>query len=162
MKIQPKHLVLVLTLVALFYMMTLMGENVEYLSIVAERSSVAKSVSTGKVDFETIKADYENCIYRMQKLEGRNEYGFLLASIDSLNVGRLVNSLFILGQAAITLIAIFILGVALQVKIEKECKRMKRMMRRANARKKHSGKYSTAQKQRAKAHKTHPRGKYVA
>lgn len=162
MKIMPKHLVLVLTLVALFYMMTLVGENVEYLSIVAERSSVAKSVSSGKVDFETIKADYENCIYRMQRLEERNDYGFMLASIDCLNVGRLVNSLFILGQTVITLIAIFILGVAIEVKVEKEYKRIKRMKRRANARKKHSGKYSTAQKQRAKAHKAHPRGKYAA
>lgn len=162
MKIMPKHLIIVLTLVALFSMMTLMGENVEYLSIVAERSGVAKSVSSGRVDFETIKADYENCVYRMERLEQKSEYGFLLACIDSMNAGRLVATILILGQISITLIAILVLGVALQVKIEKECKRMRRMMRRANARKKHSGKYSTAQKQRAKAHKTHPRGKYVA
>lgn len=165
MKIMPKHLIIALTLVALFSMMTLMGDNVEYLSIVTERSGVAKSVSSGRVDIETIKTDYENCIYRMQRLEERSEYGFLLSCIDSMNAGKIVITLLILGETFITLIAILVLGVALQVKVEKEWKRMKRMMRmmrRANARKNHSGKYSTAKKQRVKAHRTHPSGKYVA
>lgn len=162
MKIMPKHLIIVLTLVALFSMLTLMVDNVEYLSIVTERASVAKSVNSGRVDFETIKADYENCIYRMQRLAQKSDYGFLLSSVDSMNAGKLVNSLLILGQIVITLIAIFVLGVALEVKAEKEYKRIKRMIRRANARKKHYGKYATVKKQRVKA-KAHPSGgKHVA
>ena len=155
MKIMPKHLIIVLTLVALFSMMTMMGDNIEYLSIVTERASVAKSVSSGNVDFDTIKADYENCIYRMQKLEEKSDYGFLLACVDSMNAGKLVNSLLILGETFIAFMATFVLGVALAVKVEKEYKKMKRKIRRANARKNHSGKYA---KKRVYAH---PRGKRV-
>lgn len=154
-----KYLFIIMALVALFSMLSLMGDNVEYLSIVTERSSVAKSVSSGKVDFETLKSDYENCIYRMQKLEQRSDYGFMLSNIDSMNSGKLVNSMLILVQMAITLIAALVLGWELKVKVRKEYKRVKRMIRRANARRKHSGKYADT----AKRVKAHPRGgKYAA
>lgn len=159
MKIMPKHLIIVLTLVALFSMLALMGDNIEYLSIVAERSTVAGSVNSGNVEFETIKRDYENCIYRLHKLEEKSDYGFLLSSIDSMSAGKFVNTLLILAQAFITAIAAFVLGVALNVKFKKEFKRVRKMIRRANARKKHVGKFQTAQKKKVKAH---PRGKYAA
>lgn len=159
MRIMPKHLIIILTVVALISMLTMMGDNVEYLSIVAERSNVAKSVSLGRADFETLRVEYENCIYRIQKLEKRSDYGRLISNIDSMNAGRLVNSLLILMQVVITLIAAFVLGVAAKVKLQKEYKRAKRMIRRANARKKHSGKYATT----AKRVKVYPRGgKYAA
>lgn len=158
MKIMPKHLLIILALVALLAMLTLMWDNIEYLSIVTERSSVAKSVTSGRIDFETLKADYENCIYRMQKLEQRSDYGRLLSSIDSMNAGKIVNALLVLLQVAITMIATLVLGVAIEVKVKRTYKRVKRMIRRANARKKHSNKYACSAK-RAKT----PRGdKHVA
>src|SRR5699024_3570970 len=95
MKINNKLLNVILALVVLFFMVMQMGENIEYLSIVAERSNVAQSVSSGNVDFEIIRSDYENCINRMEKLSKKSEYGFLLASLDSMSTGKLANVLLI-------------------------------------------------------------------
>lgn len=154
-----KFLSIMMASVVLFFMLTLAGDNVEYLSIVTERSSVAKYVNTGRLDFDTLKADYENCIYRMQRLKEKSDYGYLLSSIDSMNAGRMISGLLIFLQIVITAIAILILGVALEAKLRKEYKRAKRMVRRANARRKRSGKYAAT----AKRVKAHPRGgKYAA
>lgn len=167
MKITYKHLIVVLTLVALFSMMTLMGTNIEYLSIVTERASVARSVSSGNVDLETVKNGYANCIERMKRFEEKSDYAFLLSSIDQITVGKTINALLIFSQIIVVWIGFRVLvrnfSRAIQPKAERGFRRMRktirRMIRRANACKKSSGKYSTTNKQRKK---THPRGKYAA
>ena len=99
-----------------------MGENIEYLSIVAERSNVAQSVSSGNVDFEIIRSDYENCINRMEKLSKKSEYGFLLASLDSMSTGKLANVLLITMQVCIVAIALLVLNNTIGVKKGKQGK----------------------------------------
>ena len=161
MKTMPKYLIIVLTLVALFSMMLRVGENIEYLSIVAERASVAKTVSTGKADFDLIKEDYENCIYRMQKLAEKSEYGFLLSCIDGMNAGKLVNYVIILGQFLITIMAILVLGLSFNIKIKfKQTNTKNHKNQNTSGRYAYNGKYSNVR--RKKKVKTHSRGKYVA
>lgn len=156
MKINNKLLNVILALVVLFFMVMQMGENIEYLSIVAERSNVAQSVSSGNVDFEIIRSDYENCINRMEKLSKKSEYGFLLASLDSMSTGKLANVLLIIMQVCIVAIALLVLNNTIGVKKGKQGKFTKEKSHSA----KYCGKYSEEGK--AKKTKVHYRGKKAA
>lgn len=162
---KTKYLVILLALVVIFSMMLLIGDNAEYLSIVTERASVAKSVSSGKVDFEVIKRDYENCIYRMQRFEEKSDYCMLLSSIDSMNAGKLVNYLLIFGQIVITWIAfrvfgrsIRFIGRAVRPEAERKLRRVWEMIQP----KQNLGKYATAERRKTKVHRAQTRGKYAA
>ena len=156
MKTMPKYLTVIIALVALFSMLLRMSDNIEYLSIVAERSSVASSVSSGKVDFATIQSDYENCIYRMQKLEERSDYGLLLSSIDGMNAGKFVNAVIILAQTAVAIGAIIVLGMSLG--LNPRCGKYSNQKQKSFSKYVYVGKYSV----RKKRVKAHPRGKRVA
>ena len=156
MKTMPKYLTVIIALVALFSMLLRMSDNIEYLSIVAERSSVASSVSSGKVDFATIQSDYENCIYRMQKLEERSDYGLLLSSIDGMNAGKFVNAVIILAQTAVAIGAIIVLGMSLG--LNARCGKYSNQKQKSFSKYVYVGKYSV----RKKRVKAHPRGKRVA
>ena len=136
MTFEFKHMVIILAVVALFAMLVMAPANVEYLSIVAERSNVANSVNTGMVDFGTLEASYQRCIDRMKALEGKSDYGHLLASIDKMSAGKLVIAVLILSQSFIVLMASFLICAYVVLSTIKMLRKLRRKIRRAKMRKK--------------------------
>ena len=136
MEIKAKHVVLILAMVAFFAMLVMAADNVEYLSIAAERSNLANSVNTGTVDFDTLEASYQRCIDRMGALEEKSDYGYLLASIDKMHVGKLVIAILMLGQLAVMVMASFMIGAFIVFTTQRILKKLHKKIRRAKARKK--------------------------
>jgi len=136
MTIKLKHLVVILALVALFSMLVMVRENIEYISIAAERSSVASSVSAGKVDFDTLECEYQRCIERMNALEEKSDYGYMLASIDKMGAGKLVIGVLMFIQLMVSLVASFMISAYIVCTVIRIAKKLQRRIRRARARRK--------------------------
>jgi len=128
LKVQAKHLILMLSIITFLAMTIFISENAEYISITSERLSIAATVASGNCEFDDLEEDYNICQDRLGHLGETSGYGKMLVRMDASGWGKLGIFLLLVGQFAVIVFSATIMWVALCAFLEKIMRKLYQLM----------------------------------